>query len=109
MLNLLKELCDACGVTGFEKEVGGIIAEKIKYFCDELYYDKEGNLIAFKKGKITPEKPVMYCAHMDEVGMMIKHINDDGTLLFDQVGMMPEVLPGKHVLVGKNKIAGVIC
>ena len=109
MLNLLKELCDACGVTGFEKEVGGIIAEKIKYFCDELYYDKAGNLIAFKKGKITPEKPVMYCAHMDEVGMMIKHINDDGTLLFDQVGMMPEVLPGKQVLVGKNKIAGVIC
>ena len=109
MIDLLRELCDACGVTGFEKEVGDIIADKIKNFCDELYYDKAGNLIAFKKGKITPKKPIMYCAHMDEVGLMIKHINDDGTLLFDQVGIMPEVLPGKHVTVGKNKIHGVIC
>ena len=109
MLDLLKELCDAPGVTGFEKYVGNIISDKIKYFCDKLYYDKAGNLIAFKKGKTSPEKPVMYCAHLDEVGMMIKHINDDGTLLFEQVGMVPEVLPGKQVLVGKNLIPGVIC
>ncbi len=108
-MNLLKELCDACGVSGFETEVGDIIAEKIKDFCDELYYDAAGNLIAFKKGRKQAEKTVMYCAHLDEVGMMIKHINDDGTLLFDQVGMMPEVLPGKRVIVGKNKIPGVIC
>lgn len=109
MLNLLKELCDAPGVTGFEKNVGNIIADKIKHFCDSLYYDKAGNLIAFKKGKISPEKPIMYCAHMDEVGMMIKHINDDGTLLFEQVGMVPDVLSGKHVLVGKKLLPGVIC
>lgn len=109
MIDLLKELCDTCGVTGFEKEIGDVIAEKIKMFCNELYYDKAGNLIAFKKGKHIPEKNIMYCAHIDEVGMMIKHINEDGTLLFDQVGMMPEVLPGKQVVIGKNKIPGVIC
>ena len=109
MMDLLKELCDACGVSGFETEVGDIIAEKIKDFCDELYYDAAGNLIAFKKGSKNTAKTVMYCAHLDEVGMMIKHINDDGTLLFDQIGMTPEVLPGKRVSVGKNKIPGVIC
>ena len=109
MLDLLKELCDAPGVTGFEKNVGNIIADKIKHFCDSLYYDKAGNLIAFKKGKISPDSPIMYCAHMDEVGMMIKHINDDGTLLFEQVGMVPDVLSGKHVLVGKKLLPGVIC
>lgn len=109
MIKLLKELCDACGVSGFEPEVGDIIADKIKDFCDELYYDAAGNLIAFKKGVKHTGKTVMYCAHLDEVGMMIKHINDDGTLLFDQAGMCPEVLPGKRVVVGKNKIPGVIC
>ena len=108
MIDLLKELCDANGVTGFEKEVGKLIAEKIKDYC-EVHFDKAGNLVAFKKGKKTPTENIMYCAHLDEVGMMIKHINDDGTLLFDQVGMMPSVLPGKHVVVGKNKIPGVIC
>lgn len=109
MLELLKELCDANGVTGFEKEVGDIIADKIKNYCDRLYYDKLGNLVAFKKGKKAPSKRVMYCAHLDEVGMMIKHINEDGTLMLSRLGMTHEVLPGKHVVVGKNKIPGVIC
>lgn len=109
MIDLLKELCDACGVAGFETEVGDIIADKIKSFCDELYYDAVGNMIAFKKGTKQTSKTIMYCAHLDEVGMMIKHINDDGTLLFDQAGIMPEVLSGKRVVVGKNKIPGVIC
>lgn len=108
-LELLKELCDANGVSGFEKEVALLIADKIKCSCDKLYFDKAGNLIAFKKGKKAPSKPIMYAAHLDEVGMMIKHINDDGTLLFDQVGMVPEVLPSKRVVIGKNRISGVIC
>ena len=108
-LDLLKELCDANGVSGFEKEVGRIIAKKIKDYCDKLYFDKTGNLIAFKKGKKSPSKTIMYAAHLDEVGMMIKHINEDGTLLFDQVGMVPEVLASKRVVIGKNRIPGVIC
>ena len=50
----------------------------------------------------------MFCAHLDEVGFMIRHINDDGSLLFEQAGMMPEVLLSKRVLIGENKIPGVI-
>lgn len=109
MIELLKELCTANGVTGFEREAALLCAEKIKKSCDKLYLDKIGNLIAFKKGRKRPPKTVMYCAHLDEVGMMIKHINGDGTLLFDSVGIMPDVLPSKHVAVGRNKIPGVIC
>lgn len=109
MLNLLKELCLENGVTGFEEPVAKLCAEKIKGRCDKLYFDVAGNLIAFKKGKKTPKKTVAYFAHLDEVGMMIKHINPDGTLLFDEVGIMDEILPSKHVTVGKNKIPGVIC
>ena len=109
MLKLLKELCDANGVSGFEKEVGLVIADKIKDFCEKLYFDKTGNLIAFKKGKKTSKNKIMYAAHLDEVGMTVKYINDDGTLLFEQAGMMPEVFPSKRVYIGQNRIPGVIC
>ena len=108
-LNLLKELCDASGVSGFEREIALIIAEKIKDSCDSLYISKVGNLVAFKKGRKKPDATIMYCAHMDEVGMMIRHINDDGTLLFEQVGIMSYALPSKRVYIGKNRIPGVIC
>ena len=109
MLDLLKKLCDASGVSGDEKEVALLIAEEIKEYCDELYFDKTGNLIAFKKGRKAPKETVMYAAHLDEVGFMIKHINDDGTLLFDQVGMASEVLLSKRVVIGENRIKGVVC
>ncbi len=109
MIEILNRLCDINGVSGFEKDVALFICEKIKDNCDSLYISSLGNVIAFKKGAKTPLKKIMYCAHMDEVGLMIRHINSDGTLLFEEVGIMPEVLPSKHVLIGKNKIHGVIC
>lgn len=50
----------------------------------------------------------MYCAHMDEVGFMIRHICEDGKLLFEAVGIQPEVLPSKRLSVAEH-IPGVIC
>ncbi len=105
----LKTLCDLPGVSGDERLVACAIAEHIHPYCDSLRLDKVGNLIAFKKGTMPTEKPVLYCAHLDEVGLMIRHIGEDGTLLFEQVGMLAETLPGKRVLVGKDRLPGVIC
>ena len=105
----LRALCDMPGVSGDEEGVARLIAGEIAPFCDRLYLDRTDNLIAFKKGKTTPEKPVMYCAHLDEVGLMIRHICEDGKLLFEAVGIQPEVLPSKRLTVGKNRIPGVIC
>ena len=105
----LRALCDAPGVSGDEGGVARLIAAEIKPFCDKLFLDRLGNLLAFKKGKRTPAKPLMYCAHLDEVGLMIRHICEDGTLLFEAVGIQPEVLPSKRVEIGKQRIPGVIC
>ena len=74
-LALLEKLCNAHGVSGYEDEVADIIIDFIKDYCDTVMKDSVGNVLAFKKGKKTPEKPIMYCAHLDEVGMMVKHIN----------------------------------
>ncbi len=107
-LMLLKELCMANGVSGYENAVADLIISKIKDSCDCVMKDSLGNVLAYKKGKISGEKRVMLCAHMDEVGFAVKNINDDGTIDFCEVGMVSTVLPSKRVVVGDNAVEGVI-
>ena len=62
-----------------------------------------------RKYKKTPEKKLMIAAHMDEVGLIVTYINADGTLKFSTVGGVdPRVLYGKRVLIGKDRLLGVI-
>lgn len=108
MRKLLKELCLTDGISGDEKAVRELIADKIKGFCD-YRTDNLGNLICFKKGRKTPEKKLMICAHMDEVGLIVTAVQTDGTLLFGAVGGIdPSVLIGRQVRVGEKKLCGVI-
>lgn len=105
---LLKKLTEACGMPGNEGEIRDIILEEIKDYTDEIKIDRLGNLIAIKKGKEGYPK-VMLAAHMDEVGLMVKSIDDGGFIKFVVAGGMDErILVSKQVLIGKNKIPGVI-
>lgn len=109
MNTLLKRLTEASGVSGCEESVRDIIIEEIKPLCDTLKIDKMGNLIAFKRGSSEKRKKVMVGAHMDEVGFMIKSIDDNGALKFMTAGSIDRrVLIGKRVLVGKERIPGAI-
>ena len=105
---LLEKLCNASGVSGCEGEVRDIIISEIKDYCDELLVDTMGNVIALKKGE-SQEKKVMLSAHMDEVGFIISGITEKGYLEFKKVGGIDtRVIISKNVLVGKEKIPGVI-
>lgn len=105
---LLKRLTEGAGVSGNEKEVRDIIIEEIKDCVDNLKVDKLGNIIAYKKGQGSSKK-LMVTAHMDEIGLMIIDIDDMGLLKFTTVGGIDKrILVSKPVLVGKNKIPGVI-
>ena len=106
-LELVERLCLSFGVSGYEDETASIIINEITDSCDSVMKDAVGNVIAYKKGT-SPTKRVMVCAHMDEVGFGVKHINEDGTLDFDQVGMVNTVLPSKKVVVGRDRIKGII-
>lgn len=104
---LLKELTELCGVSGCEYEVRNYIKHKLKEIGCEFYVDKIGNVIAHNKGKKT--KTIMIAAHMDEVGLIVTHIDSDGFIKFKTVGGIdPRVLNSKIVLVGDKKIPGVI-
>ena len=105
---LLKELTEASGVSGNEKEVRDLIISEIKDYVDSYKIDRIGNIIAYKKGKDIGKK-LMVTAHMDEVGLMIKDIDNDGFLKFMTVGGIDKrILVSKPVLVGKDKLPGVI-
>ena len=104
----LKELCELDGVSGNEGAVRSFIKEKISPYCDEIFTDSIGNLIAKKNGK-SSDKKVMVAAHTDEVGLIISGITEKGFLEFKTVGGIDtRVLISKQVRVGEDKIKGVI-
>jgi len=101
---LVKELAELGAPSGFEDDVRNFIKEKV--CADEIYTDSIGNLICHKKGN---GKKVMVCAHMDEVGLIITEITSDGFLKFAALGgIETAVLCSKKVLIGKNKVPGII-
>ena len=109
MLDTVKKLCSLSGVSGWEDEVRDYILERALPYADETATDPMGNLYIFKKGAVTPEKPVMICAHMDEVGVIITEIEDSGALRFAFVGGVDRrVVLGKRVFIGPDRIPGVI-
>ena len=109
MLREVKNLCALSGVSGFEDGVRDYIMEQAKPYADSVTVDAMGNLIVFKKGKKPTGNKLMLCAHMDEVGLMITSVTDEGYLKFDFVGGVDRrVAIGKRVLVGEKGIPGII-
>jgi putative aminopeptidase FrvX len=101
----LKELSSLASVSGNEYEVRDAICKELRAMGVWYELDVLGNILA-KKGKTGPK--VMVDAHMDEVGLMIVHIEKNGFLRFVSVGVPAAVLASKRVLIGKNKVPGVI-
>ncbi len=105
---LLKKLTEASGISGNEKEVRDIILDEIKGYVDNIKIDKLGNVIVYKEGK-NHSKKLMITAHMDEVGLIVTNIDALGLIKFVPVGGIDKrILVSKPVLIGKNKIPGVI-
>ncbi len=113
MTSLLQQLSEAFGVSGQEQEVRDILYETIRTEIDEIHIDAIGNLIALRKArKPVPDgitMRVMIAAHMDEIGFMVTGIENGGCLRFAPVGGIdPRVVVGKQVVVGKERMPGVI-
>lgn len=108
MIELLKTICTLPGPSGREECVRDYIAEAVKPYADEMLVDPMGNLLVFRKGERS-DRTLMVCGHMDEVGLIITGITEDGYLKFDFVGGVDRrVVMGKRVWVGPRQIPGVI-
>ncbi|MFW5788251.1 MAG: M42 family metallopeptidase [Halanaerobiales bacterium] len=110
--DFLKLLSEARGISGFEKDLAQNISKEFENYVDDIQTDKMGNLVATKypDQEINNPPEIMLAAHMDEIGLMVTKIDDDGFLRFTYVGGVdPRTLLGQEVIVhGKKDIAGII-
>lgn len=107
MIELMNELCALPGPSGCEDAVRAFVLKRVKPFADEIRTDAIGNVMVFRKGAKALDRPVALCAHMDEVGVIIKKITEDGMLKFGFVGGVdPRVVIGRPVRFGD--VPGVI-
>jgi len=105
---LIEKLSNAFGVSGNEKEIRQVIKDEITPLVDEVTTDSMGNLFALKKGGDNSLK-VMLSAHIDEVGLFIDQVENNGFVRFKKIGGIDDrVLLSKKVYIGENKTPGVI-
>jgi len=82
---LAKRLAEAFGVSGFEDEIRAVIRDEIAGLADSVEVDTLGNLVAVRKGT-GGGKRVMVAAHMDQIGVMVTHVDEKGFMRFAAVG-----------------------
>ncbi len=103
--DFLETLCGIKGASSEEGLVANTIIEEIKNYVDDYTIDELGNLIAHKKGKGSK---IMLAGHMDQIGMMIRHITEEGFLYFTNIGgLSPNVLLGCRVIFDDGTV-GVV-
>ena len=86
MKELLALLTGTYGPSGNEEPIRKVIEEEIKNYVDEIHTDVMGNLIAVKKGASGSGKKVMLAAHMDQIGLIVTNIDENGFLRFSNIG-----------------------
>lgn len=108
---LLAKICELPGAPGFEKKIRDFIIEEVSPLVDDVVVDNLGNVMAIKRGVKNPEnKKVMVAAHMDEIGFIVTHIDDNGFVRFHTLGGFdPKTLTAQRVIVhGSEDLIGVM-
>ncbi|PYO34019.1 MAG: endoglucanase, partial [Gemmatimonadetes bacterium] len=97
-LPFLKRLLDTPGPSGFETAAARVWREETKGFADEVRGDTHGNSVAVINPKGAPR--LMFAGHIDEIGLQVTHIDDEGYVYFAAIGGWdPQVLVGQRVLL----------
>ena len=107
---LIEQLSNMCGVSGYEYNVAEYVSELFGKYCDHVYTDALGNVIAVKKSATPDAKKLMIEAHMDEIGLMVTDIDKDGFISFAQVGGIDAriLLANEVIIHGTQDIYGII-
>ncbi len=95
-LDLIQELTEAFGVAGFEEEIRTLLLQKLQGRVDRVETDALGNLLAYRQGR--SRRRLLLDAHMDEVGLVVNHVDARGFLRVVPLGGWdPRILPGTLV------------
>jgi tetrahedral aminopeptidase len=110
MKKLLQQLTEAFGPSGYEDKIRVIVRAEVESLADEIHADALGNLIVRKKPSKQngSAKRVMIAAHMDEIGLMVSHVDEKGFVRFSPIGtLIRRYVPGGRVCF-LNGTQGVI-
>jgi len=110
MKQLLKSLVETYGPSGYEESVRRIIMREVKPLADEVHVDALGNLVARKRPLKSPKgaKKIMLAAHMDEIGVIVSHVDKNGFVRFANIGVVfGRYVPGSRVRF-LNGVMGVV-
>ena len=108
MKALLEKLVNTTGPSGYEAKVRQLIQKELEGHVDEIRIDPLGSLIARKGTKTEGGKTIMLAAHMDEIGLMVTHVDENGFARFTRIGgVFPRNTAGGRVRF-LNGAAGVI-
>ena len=100
---ILEELTNAYGPSGFEGPVRDIMRRELEPLSDHIEVDGIGSLIARKDGASDSPR-IMLAAHMDEVGLMVKYVTDDGYVKFQALGgVLDSALIGQRWVILTHK------
>ncbi len=108
LFELLKRLSEAHGISGYEHGVAEVVKDELRDLVDEVWVDTLGNVIGEKKGN-SPS--IMLAAHMDEIGLAVKYVDEDGFIRFVKIGgWFDQTLLNQRVILvtEKGPIYGVI-
>jgi tetrahedral aminopeptidase len=85
---LLKTLTETFGPSGYEDNVRAIIRAEVEPLADEIRVDTLGSLIARKRPRRAngKAKKIMIAAHMDEIGLIVSHVDEKGFVRFSPIG-----------------------
>lgn len=100
MKNLIQKLVETVGPSGYENEVRQLIQAEVSGFAEETRVDALGNLIVRKgqKGNDRQSQRIMLSAHMDEIGVIATHIDENGFIRFTNIGgILPHTCLGGRV------------
>ena len=105
-----KELIEAPSPSGFEQPAQRVIREALADVADDVRTDVMGNVVAHVKGPEGAPR-LMLAGHCDEIGFMVKYVDDQGYLFFAPIGGVDaHLVPGQRVTVHTSggPIAGVV-
>ena len=109
--DLLKELSQAPSPSGFEQPVQRIIRRELADTADKITTDVMGNVIAQLNGSGENLPKVMLAGHCDEIGFMVKYVDDNGFIYFAPIGGVDaHLVPGQRVNIHADSgtILGVV-
>jgi len=99
LVDTLRRLSEAVGVSGFEGEPRQIIQQEIEGLVDKMWVDPLGNLLALRRGE-SKHPRILLDAHTDEVGFLVRHVDERGFLRLSPLGGWdPRILPGQRVVL----------